>query len=70
MHRIVTTGHHGPHPAAIMDVESGGVLRMLPPPPGGEGFRGYAASQSVAPVAKLVQVNPPGTVETVHVWRS
>ena len=37
-----------------MDNESGGVLIMLPPVPGG-----YAASQSVA---KLVQVVPTGTV--------
>ena len=58
LHRIVTTGHHGPHPAAIMDVESGGVLAMLPPPPGG-----YAASQAVARVAKLeLQVIVAGTV--------
>ena len=58
LHRIVTTGHHGPQLAAIMDVESGGVLAMLPP---------YVVSQAEAPAAKLVQVNPPGTV---HVWRS
>jgi len=44
----------------IMDNESGGVLAMLVP-------GGYAASQAVAPVAKLVQVIPTGTV---HVWRS
>ena len=60
LHRIVTTGHHGPQVAAIMDTESGGVLAMLVP-------EGYAASQAVAPVAKLVQVIPTGTV---HVWRS
>ena len=54
LHRIVTTGHHGPHPALIMDNESGGFLvAMLPP---------YVASQSVAPVAKLVQDIPTGTV--------
>ena len=41
-----------------MDVESGGVLAMLPPTPGG-----YAASQAVAPVAKLeLQVIVAGTV--------
>ena len=58
LHRIVTTGHHGPQLAAIMDNESGGVLAMLPPPPGG-----YAASQAVAPVAKLeLQVIVAGTV--------
>jgi hypothetical protein len=57
LHRIVTTGHHGPHPAAIIDTESGGVLAMLPPVPGG-----YAASQAVAPAAKLVQDIPTGTV--------
>ena len=61
LHRIVTTGHHGPQLAAIMDVESGGVLFAMPP---------YVVSQAEAPVAKLVQVNPPGTVEAVHVWRS
>ena len=59
LHRIVTTGHHGPQLAAIMDAERGGVLfAMLPP---------YGVSQAEAPVAKLVQVNTPGTV---HVWRS
>ena len=58
LHRIVTTGHHGPQLASLMDAERGGVLIMLPP---------YAASQAVAPVAKLVQVIPTGTV---HVWRS
>jgi len=42
-----------------MDTESGGVVAMLAPP--------YAVSQAVAPVAKLVQVIPTGTV---HVWRS
>ena len=58
LHRIVTTGHHGPQLAALMDAERGGVLfAMLPP---------YAASQVVAPVAKLVQSIPAGTV---HVWR-
>ena len=39
-----------------MDNESGGVLIMLPPVPGG-----YAASQAVAKLAKLVQDIPTGT---------
>ena len=45
-----------------MDAESGGVLAMLPPVPGG-----YAASQAVALRAKLVQVIP---ARTVHDERS
>ena len=49
---IATTGHHGRHPAAIIDTERGGVLAMLSL---------YSASQPSALMAKHVQDIPTGT---------
>ena len=55
VHRIIDADPHGPQPASIIDWESGGVLPAMLPL--------YAASQELAPLAKLLQVIPAGTVQ-------